>query len=200
VKWLITGTGRCGTGYVANVLQSVGFNCGHEAVFTLGGVGYAQKTMHEFDGDASWLAVPYLDDPLLADVGVVHLVRHPKAVVDSMLNMELWTSEDYSGYHLFAHNHCPEMAQWKRPADVATAFCHNWCAKIAPNIVWHIEDDVRGLLDLMRIPFRHVVRLFDDKQFNTRPGDSDVRLTDLPPVLQKKMVTLCERYGYDSWE
>lgn len=40
---IITGTGRCGTGYFAKLLNSMGISCGHESVFDLSGVEIAKK-------------------------------------------------------------------------------------------------------------------------------------------------------------
>lgn len=46
---LITGSGRCGTGWIATVLTTAGFTCGHERWWTVG------ERDHGLDGDASWL-------------------------------------------------------------------------------------------------------------------------------------------------
>ena len=40
---IVTGTGRCGTGYFAALLNSMGLICGHESVFNLSGLGSAKK-------------------------------------------------------------------------------------------------------------------------------------------------------------
>lgn len=45
LKYLVTGTGRCGTVYMARLLTSVGILCGHETIFDYCGLRGAQKRL-----------------------------------------------------------------------------------------------------------------------------------------------------------
>ena len=56
MRVLITGTGRCGTGWMARALTAAGAPCGHEAAFTARGHGDC-----DWVAESSWLAAPYLD-------------------------------------------------------------------------------------------------------------------------------------------
>lgn len=47
LKYLVTGTGRCGTVYMARFLTSIGIPCGHEAVFNFNGLSNAKKILNE---------------------------------------------------------------------------------------------------------------------------------------------------------
>jgi hypothetical protein len=76
--FVVVGTGRCGTTYVSEALTASGLACGHEQMFTPAG----PRRSLRLAGDASWLAVPYLDD---VDAPVYHVVREPLAVVNSFL-------------------------------------------------------------------------------------------------------------------
>lgn len=81
-RFVVTGMPRSGTTYTAAVLCRLGLDCGHEEVFhphTSGFTGFGR-----WDGDASWLAVPFLDQ-LPPDVRVVHQVRHPLRVAGSLV-------------------------------------------------------------------------------------------------------------------
>lgn len=49
--WLVTGSGRCGTGYLASVLQGCGINAGHEQWWRADGLNPEPG----LDGDVSWL-------------------------------------------------------------------------------------------------------------------------------------------------
>lgn len=71
---VITGTGRCGTGWIAAVLGGVGVDAGHEAYWNPGAAG------REVAIDASWCALA-LGVP--DDVLVCHQLRHPLAVISS---------------------------------------------------------------------------------------------------------------------
>ena len=201
MDWLITGTGRCGTGYVAMVLQSAGVNCGHEAVFNHAGLEHAKSHIDQFEADASWLAAPYLEEPIFKHVKIVHLIRHPKRVIDSLVRMAFWTHDNYAGYRLFARNHCPEVDEWERPEDKAAAFYFAWRFKITSHadITHHIEDDVRGLLDKMGVDYAGKP-LFSDKKYNTRGiSPTDVHTSDLAPELADKMRAITEQYHYAAW-
>lgn len=45
LDYIITGTGRCGTVYMARLLTSVGILCGHETIFDFCGIRGAQKRL-----------------------------------------------------------------------------------------------------------------------------------------------------------
>ena len=93
-EFVVTGCARSGTAYIARLLTALGIECGHEAVFT-------PYTRH-FDGfgavrgDSSWLAVPFLDE-LPAGTVVLHQVRHPDAVVRSLIGIRFF-SEDRTAF------------------------------------------------------------------------------------------------------
>lgn len=80
--FVVTGVGRSGTGYMAALLSSIGFRCGHERVFT----PFLDRapTRGTFSSDSSWLAGPFVRQ-LPAGTVVLHQVRDPLAVVRSML-------------------------------------------------------------------------------------------------------------------
>jgi hypothetical protein len=116
LKYIVTGTGRCGTVYAARLLSSVGIPCGHEAIFTTGGIHTALRrllgeekldmsfcSMNERNSDGTWTPVQtkWVDaDQIVADSSymaapyvlefnnaqVIHLVRHPIRVVNSFCN------------------------------------------------------------------------------------------------------------------
>ena len=84
-KFIITGTGRSGTGYIATLLTSLGVHCGHENVFR-------PDTIHNdiefgpYSGDASWLAAPFISQ-LTNNMLVFHQVRNPIAVARSFIGI-----------------------------------------------------------------------------------------------------------------
>jgi hypothetical protein len=76
----VTGSGRSGTGYIAQILGAAGLRCGHEALF-----GPRTRSVPDFerwDGDASWLAAPFVTD-LPSGTVVLHQLRDPPEVVAS---------------------------------------------------------------------------------------------------------------------
>lgn len=75
---MVTGSGRCGTQFMAALLSNAGIRCGHERVYTDAG----PAPWGDWQADSSWMAACE-DIP----VPVVLLVRHPLAVVRS------WTTK-----------------------------------------------------------------------------------------------------------
>lgn len=111
-KFLITGTGRCGSGYIARVLTGAGIPTGHEEVFnpiTLKALEQGQSEdlwwPDKRPGESSWLAAPYLpvyDSPL----PTVHLVRNPIDVLDSLVGIGFLSMMGIHGdYERFATFH-----------------------------------------------------------------------------------------------
>jgi len=113
LRFVITGTGRCGTGYTAALFQAAGLQCGHEDVFKekpglwdkaaprsglvarlkepLGRVKEEVRRRHTtLDGDASWMAVPRLE----RFKGVRFLqLRDPLKVVSSFTGTRFFSRE-----------------------------------------------------------------------------------------------------------
>ena len=49
MKYIIAGTGRCGTGYMSKIFNEVGIKCGHENVFTVKG----PRGLKSYDADST---------------------------------------------------------------------------------------------------------------------------------------------------
>jgi hypothetical protein len=80
---LITGCGRSGTHYMANLLTAAGMPCGHETVFSAYGDNKAP-----FRYESSWYAAPFISQR--KDIThVIHLVRHPQKVMESFYRIGL---------------------------------------------------------------------------------------------------------------
>ena len=122
-KLVITGSGRCGTGFVANVLTSLGFPCTHEGVF-----GPLQADMWRGQmADASWMALPYLEelDPVMAFDPpidrVIHLVRNPIDVFNSLMGIRFFdpaAKSMHGPYVDFALSHAGARLQGRDIPDL----------------------------------------------------------------------------------
>lgn len=110
LKYLVTGTGRCGTVHFAKLLTSLQIPCGHESIFDWQGIDGALKRLkHEepkvlseisqdnckspnwidpntIIAESSYMAAPYLDHEIFKDTRIIHVVRNPVAVVNSFCN------------------------------------------------------------------------------------------------------------------
>lgn len=153
LKYLIVGTGRSGTVFMARLLTSLGIPCGHESVFNIEGLerarrileGYAAPTLsytstvswsngkkHEdfdwladvsaIEADSSYMSAPFLNDVILAQTKIIHVVRDPSKVVHSFCHhIDYFRySEPKTLWEFFIYQQLPElkcdMAQYERAA------------------------------------------------------------------------------------
>ena len=195
LRLLVTGTGRCGTGWASRVLTSAGLPCGHERVFNLG----PPHVPPDMAADSSWLAVPRLGSPMLAGVPVVHVVREPLACIRSL------SLVPYSGdnpYSRFARDHIGGDVR-ATPHMLAAAHWYIWNAwieDVTDNALRvRIEDGPAPLLSAAGLDPETVTE--DDRQYNHRTYDTWPRVTwaDLG-ALAAPVRGMAERYGYEVGE
>jgi hypothetical protein len=86
-NFVVTGTGRSGTAYMARLLSAAGHSCGHEELFTPHTSG--PPAFGERQGDSSWLAAPFLPG-LPEGCVVLHQVRNPLEVLRSFLGIQMF--------------------------------------------------------------------------------------------------------------
>lgn len=204
---IVTGTGRCGTAYMARLLTSAGVECAHEGIWRLGNWPDAPELMHKldempWDANASWLMAPFLEE--LEDVTVVHLVRHPKAVVDSYRRLAFFNprfEDSHWPYAQFAKEHMPDVWRYGTTKMRAAAFYVAWNRMIAdkaPDAILHrVEDDPEPLLDKLGISYDPDA-LHQREDTNHRNGQmvSDVDLTKLWDPVKSDIAALADEYGY----
>jgi hypothetical protein len=156
LKYVVTGTGRCGTLFMANLLTSMGLPCTHEAVFTTEGWDYAWSVMnglepavnsrisqgdnlsdYEIDlvAESSYMAAPFISR---MKVGVIHVVRNPFKVIGSLVGYgfrqfskssptEFEDDPYHFKYEKFIYENLPELGEEKySQIDRACLFYVRW--------------------------------------------------------------------------
>lgn len=106
---------------MARLLCASGVLCGHEQVFTVHTASpiAAPVLWGDYDADASWLAVPRL--PMLG-VPVLTVVRHPLAVVSSMVRLGTFGADrDQDPYTSVVYRWRPEVRRERTVQDRALA-------------------------------------------------------------------------------
>lgn len=129
-KAAVIGTGRCGTGYVASLLDlTTPGSIGHENWWTAGQGPWTSG----LDVDVSWLALPEIESGAWSGP-VVHVIRHPVACIKSLAELGLFGRDaEPHPYRDFIREQLPICGQV--PAVRAAAYWYqiwNWrCAAVA---------------------------------------------------------------------
>lgn len=209
LKIVVTGTGRCGTVFMANLLTSMGWPCGHEAVFGPHGISRAREILSgrtptensqisrsgtifsegiPIVGDSSYMSAPFLRE---IDATVIHLVRDPMKVVASIIGdtfrnfsapapTEFKDAPDHILYESFMYDHMPELGRDIPQLDRGCLFYLRWNEMI----------EASGRVDIFhRIedPIDRIAKLmggrgwgYDDVKCNSFSGTSrDWSLSDI---------------------
>ncbi len=156
LDYLVVGTGRCGSVYMARLLTSLGKTCGHESLFAAFGVVYAMELMKKnlvetsgvskqdmlngepiekwFDGSAycaesSWMAAPFIDHHCVKNAALIHNVRNPLLVVSSYVKDLRQFSEKPGNFAIFVEFirlHAPEILEAPSEIERACLFWVKW--------------------------------------------------------------------------
>lgn len=161
IDFVITGTGRSGTKWVARALQAGGIPCGHEQACSSWTDDYQDdqiwRESHQV-GESSWQAAPFVGEMQAAGVLAVHLVRHPVEVASSMVsNRMLVPGEDgILPWHRFIVEHIGDWIFRLHPHDRALQFWTDWNKQIKhPDLRWLVpvdSVDVVTLAERLRRP------------------------------------------------
>lgn len=88
--FVITGCARSGTGYMASLFTHLGLETQHETVFSPYSQGF--EGWSTAPGESSWLAAPFIHE-LPPGTIVLHQIRHPLSVVQSLLGIRFFASD-----------------------------------------------------------------------------------------------------------
>jgi hypothetical protein len=218
-RFLVTGTGRCGTGYVAQLLTRLGLPTGHEQVYNPHSLSTGEFRWGVERGEASWLAAPFLAH---FQGDAVHLVRHPLDVIGSFAGIGFFARRpgdpayEYTRWAFAGAGLEPppddddalDPARRERLA-VARAAAHyvRWNRLIERHARWRFRVEsldapsVRALTELLGAPRREAlvrsVLASLPRDVNAR-ARREVGWGDVPGELRGELAGLAREYGYDA--
>jgi len=222
LKYLVTGTGRSGTVYLAKLLSSVGISCGHESIFDFAGINIALQRLRQdipiglswvslrdgygwFDlwalqADSSYMAAPYLEHHILNDTKIIHVVRNPLLVVSSFLLDVTHFQENpkVAAWDAFIEFHLPEIAKLKTPIEKAIYYYIKWNLMVEKqsNFLYRVEDNVNLLFNWLDIHSR--ATYFNETHANTFcKRTRNLTLEEIPEgSLKQDFLLMFQKYGY----
>lgn len=214
MKFLVTGCGRSGTGYVSKLLGNLGIRTGHEDVCLPEGI--RNHALREFDGDVSCWGIPYLGQLIWSDeVSVVHLVRHPFHVGRSYSHRRLFHTIPDPRDHYARAFYDEDRIPWALddPADRFAAWWIRWNLAVELATAWsdvphrfRVEDlrearFVTALADAVGFPTDEAAAAkaiaATDPTYNTKPRDNSFTLRGLSPSVRDLLNDTATRYGYN---
>jgi hypothetical protein len=225
MRFLVTGCSRSGTRYAARLWSELGVPCGHERIFNIfslrpGDLGPALDDPR-YVGDASFLAVPFLDG-LPADTVVLHQVRHPVEVIRSHMGIRFfrepprespYLAENHSDFLGVIEHRCPEVFRERDERSRCALYWIHWnrLAERAGRIPgldyvrYRLEELDAGLMeDLVKrvgvdVPRERIEAALAavPRDANHRPRDESIQISQIrPPALLDAVQRLARRYGY----
>lgn len=202
--FVIVGTGRCGTGFTSEYLTRIGVTCSHEGYYTPEGPKLRNPDrLFLAKGDASWLAVPYLDGSKLP---VLHQVRHPRSVIRSLFKIGFFDPALHSRHGAFI----AFAERYFQPSSDPLESCVRWylewnerCEKVS-QFRFRVEDFEADLPEILRrigyprVTKRAAVSLSKNSKRNEIGGDLDQGFDQALAAhpLFPRLSQLAERYGY----
>lgn len=214
MRFVVTGCARSGTGYVAMLLRAAGIDCGHEGAFGPNQVLRDEDpTWFDLEGDSSWLAGPRLP---LEDTIVGHQVRHPLAVIRSLVGMRLFADPivhpEHAPYLEVVRRVAPAIFDESTEADAAALYWALWnlhCSQHAA-LTWRVEAltdpvtaaEVTEALGHARTPegMARVISIvptnYNSSTFAFMRRDDSLAWDDVRPALRRRVQDLAERFGY----
>ena len=197
IEYLITGTGHSGTEWAAQVLTSVGVNCGHETFFDNSGFDVAMRRLNErrgYKAESSWLSAPYINNEYFNNTRKIHLVRHPVAVISSWLVQV--SACLFDGSNVPFANSYTKFTQYAQPIDRAVARYISWNLLNEGHAqLVKIEDGAQNLLDVCGIGKENKYHNQSYNAHNTSGQKYDI--SQASPELLVQLEAMMERYGYE---
>lgn len=225
MKYIVTGTGRCGTLFMANLLTSMGFPCTHEAIFTPYGIDKAKRVIkkeepalssrisrgenlsdYEIDivADSSYMAAPFLRE---FDAKVIHVVRNPIKVVASMigdsfknfLNPYPTDIEEFPAhliYEEFMYSHLDELRGSMTQLERCCLFYVRWNQMIEDSGKVSIRHRIEDGPEKIKEFFGFEGECYGNTNCNSKPS-SEWSFSEIKNIsIKMDLLEIMERYGY----
>jgi len=207
LDYLIVGSGRCGTKYCQQLLCSLGIGCSHEAVFHINVTNaeiyplVGEEYWHWKEGyvaESSFMAAPFLSNPILTNTKIIHLIRDPIKVIQSFVGLNFFSGK--KGIHLpyenFIYNFLPELRHVENdPISKSIWYYKLWNDMIFNGI--KNKNHITFFIDyhnpekILRFVNSKKEKYFSDKKCNSRQKAIIISKND---VINNKYFPLIKKY------
>lgn len=190
LEYLVVGTGRCGTAYMAHLLTSAGIPCGHESIFntknsTIKKIKEQIKNKKDVElsecsindqepwvdpstivADSSYLSAPFIKDKIFYNTKIIHVVRHPLDVISSFVLDGNYFSNNFPEntitYQKYIRKYVPKVYKNNHNPETRAALYY---------IYWNhlIENNIQSknyILHNIENNLKKVLNFIGKKQYN----------------------------------
>ena len=201
-EFVFVSTGRAGSNFISRFLTEVGIPTSHEGFFHPEGI---KKRLH-YQGDASWLAVPFIEDAILStNIKIIHHVRHPLEVIRSLKGINFFNGIKDTKIIRFASRNFQitgdeiiDCVRWWNEWNLR-------CEKIS-DLTFKIEDFEINFPEICsrinktsKKKWKNTLEVLSSKKINSRNRD-EVRIEDIPEGKHKdELIKLAEKYEYELY-
>ena len=198
INILVTGTGRCGTGYMSKLLTSAGLLCGHEEIISFL-VNLIRLINNEKFAESSWHAAPLLHLPFFNETTIIHAVRNPLHTIQSLIGTKFFIDKGF--HYWYVVQFLPELKTLS-PDKAPFYYFIEWTKLILKyedneRYFRHkVEDEPVPLIEQLN---GDTTNLFKNKKYNTIwEGERPKELTtnEIPVEYKNEFLELSERIGY----
>jgi hypothetical protein len=224
LEYIVTGTGRCGTLYMANLLTSCGITCSHEGIFTNKGLNKAfsiikgeeqiknskvsetenmSNDLENFVADSSYMSAPFLSH--FQKSKIIHVVRNPFKVVSSFINFGYFlnaspTEQEENPFHLdyeqFIYNHIHELSEEMNQIDRAFLYYVNWNEMIEKNKI-DLFYKIEEPENKVKNFLNKIDGDYDNKKCNHKGETKKLNLNMIEnKYIKQKVKKICQKYNY----
>lgn len=204
--FVVTGTGRCGTGYVSALLNACSVSTGHQDVIrhehTL---GRTPIDWRDYEGEVSFEAVPMLPT-LPSGTPIVLITRDPLHVIASYLGTGVFCDSmrhDYGFFSAVLDWKFPSVLAHHTPIERAAAFWVEWNQAALPytRAVYRVESlDPAALFLALGLSDRYdpdaITSIPHDVNSQEKQRCVEVWWDDLPFSLRSQVRLLARELGY----
>lgn len=193
MRLLVTGTGRCGSTWLAKAITEAGTPCTHEVYWN-----WDRHGEGDWQAEVAWPAAPFTP---ITDAYVVHLVRHP---LDTIRSRASWGSfseipTDTRRYRLgqWAQRVVPAIAEGRSPLEKAAIHWVEWNRLVAG------AAELLRLEDLTAADVTRLARIVDP---DAEAGDLPQKNNGAPQLIDELdwddvahvpgLLDLAAEYGY----
>lgn len=190
---VFTGCPRSGTKYIHKLMCFNNVMIGHEVFFGMPGVGTIVDNM---TGDSSWLAVPYLKELKKNNTKIIHIVRNPIKVVNSLMVNNIFVKKDLS--NIFLEYAFPRIKNYQG-IDKYIYFYIKWNEEIGKyaDKRFRIEDVTKNPVPLFEYIGEEYFRKYKDVKCNSRVNKIIFTKKDInKSQFKKEFKAMMKKYGY----